>query len=328
VISVVCFLLFPLRFTFARSSTAGVFGALFDALGSFDRPFNQAPSLHVSLTVVMWVRFSAHLRGAPLWVVRAWLAMAALSTLTTYQHHFIDLPTGFAAGLIAVGLFSAERRTRLASCFAAGALLLAAAALWMDGIALLALWPAASLSIVSIAYLTGRGRIYGKRAGAMHPLMLALLGPYIAGAWMNARWTTRREPAAQEIAGGVWIGRLARRRDVARLGIASVVDLTAELPVNPGGVSYCNVPMLDLAVPMVAQLDYAVEAIERFAGQRPTLVCCALGYSRSAAAVVAWLVRAGHAASVDEALAVLRARRRKVALSAAHEGRLREWAGR
>jgi protein-tyrosine phosphatase len=301
---------------------------MFDALGSFDKPFNQAPSLHVSLTVVMWARFSAHLRGAPLWMVRLWLAMAALSTLTTYQHHFIDLPTGFAAGLIAIGLFPSGTRARLSSCFATGALLLAASALWIGGIALVLLWPAAALSIVSIAYWTGRAKVYGKRGGALHPLMLALLAPYVAGAWINSRWSTRRDPAAQEIAGGVWIGRLARRRDLAAFGIASVVDLTAELPIRYGGVSYCNVPMLDLAVPTVAQLDDAVDAIDGFAGLRPTLVCCALGYSRSAAAVVAWLVRAGHAGSVDEALAMLRGRRRRVALSAAHEDRLREWAGR
>src|SRR5258708_161248 len=82
-ISVSCFLLFPLRFTFQRPATQGLFGAMFDALGSFDKPFNQAPSLHVGLTVIMWARLSAHLRGEPLWLMRAWLAMAALSTLTT-----------------------------------------------------------------------------------------------------------------------------------------------------------------------------------------------------------------------------------------------------
>src|SRR5579871_6206133 len=48
-ISVFAFLLFPLRFTFDRPQPLGIFGSMFDVLAAFDKPFNQAPSLHVSL---------------------------------------------------------------------------------------------------------------------------------------------------------------------------------------------------------------------------------------------------------------------------------------
>ena len=325
VISVSCFLLFPLRFTFVRPETHGLFGAMFDALGSFDKPFNQAPSLHVSLTVIMWVRFSAHLRGLPLWLMRAWLAMAALSTLTTYQHHFIDLPTGFLVGVMLVS------STGLQTCsflYLFASLFLTTAALWFGGFTLLLLWPAASLSIVSAAYFAARPGIFSKRKGALHPAMTVLLAPYLAAAWLNSRWWTRHQPPAQEIAGGVWTGRIAGQSELEAMGIASIVDLTAELPVRPGSVSYCNVPMLDLAVPTVEQLDTAVEAIDGFETQRPTLVCCALGYSRSAAAMVAWLVASGNAASIDAAIDIVRGRRPRVVLGAAHQARLKEWESR
>jgi protein-tyrosine phosphatase len=320
-ISVSCFLLFPLRFTFQRPATQGLFGAMVDALGSFDKPFNQAPSLHVSLTVIMWYRFSAHLRGLPLWLMRAWLAMAALSTLTTYQHHFIDLPTGFLVGLVLT------RRTGLQTCsslYLLASLFLTAAALWFGGPFLLLLWPATSLLIVSAAYFTARPGIFTKRRGALHPAMTALLAPYLAAAWLNSRLWTRHQPPAQEIAAGVWIGRIPKQGELEAIGIASIVDLTAELPFSPGSVSYCNVPMLDLAVPTVRQLDAAVDAIERFTAQRPTLVCCALGYSRSAVAIAAWMVRSGHAASIEEAIGIIRSRRPRVALGAAHLARLKE----
>ena len=57
-LSVACFLAFPLTFSFARPATDGLFGGLFDALAGFDQPYNQAPSLHISLLVIIWVRFA------------------------------------------------------------------------------------------------------------------------------------------------------------------------------------------------------------------------------------------------------------------------------
>jgi protein-tyrosine phosphatase len=46
-------------------------------------------------------------------------------------------------------------------------------------------------------------------------------------------------------------------------------------------------------------------------------VCCALGFSRSAAATACWLLRSGHAATLDDALALLRRARPQIVLSAA-----------
>ena len=52
-LAVSCFLLFPLRCTFVRGDVGGAFGGLFYLLMSFDQPFNQAPSLHIALLVVL-----------------------------------------------------------------------------------------------------------------------------------------------------------------------------------------------------------------------------------------------------------------------------------
>ncbi|MGH9720215.1 MAG: serine/threonine protein phosphatase, partial [Bryobacteraceae bacterium] len=83
ILSVAGFLLFPLRFTFDRPETHGLFGAMFDALTSFDKPFNQAPSLHLCITAILWVKYSAHLNRVPLRLMQAWLVLTGLSTLTT-----------------------------------------------------------------------------------------------------------------------------------------------------------------------------------------------------------------------------------------------------
>jgi len=337
VISVVGFLLFPLRFSFQAPHTEGLFGWLFATLYGFDKPFNQAPSLHLSLTVLLWSEYSRHLEGVILWLLRAWMILMGISTLTTYQHHFIDLPSGIWAGLLAIALFPFEkppvrslpsrdgRRFRISALYLAGAVVAAALAVRTGGAAWLLLWPAGALMLVAAIYASGRPEWFRKTDGQMAPPVICLLGPYLLGAWLNLLWWARNETASDEIASGVRLGRLPRRAERDRDAIASLVDLAAELPVDTAGIRYRSVPMLDRVVPEVAQLNAAVEAINDLQGNRPTLVCCAAGYSRSAAAVAAWLVASGRAASVDESIAWIRARRPRIALGPADHARLEEW---
>src|SRR6185369_13335509 len=101
---VACFLAFPLRFSFDRPAADGLFGALFTALAGFDKPFNQAPSLHIALLVILWVRYAAHLGKIERVILHVWFSLIAISVLTTYQHHFLDIPTGLWAGLFCLWL--------------------------------------------------------------------------------------------------------------------------------------------------------------------------------------------------------------------------------
>jgi len=153
--------------------------------------------------------------------------------------------------------------------------------------------------MVAIAYAADRPGILRQ------PLIRLVVAPYTAGAWINSRWWTRAQEPAQEIADGVWLGRAPFKATK----FASVVNLAAELQV-PGR----QIPMLDLVTPTEQQLLEAASAIEEFGSQRPTLVCCALGYSRSASAVAAWLVATGRAESTAEAVARIRVARPHVVL--------------
>lgn len=309
VISVTCFLIFPLRCLFERPQTHGFFGWLFDVLLGFDKPFNQAPSLHVSLAVILWARFSAHLDGLWRTAMGAWLILVCVSTMTTYQHQFIDLPTGALAGLLAISLAPEKpldrlrRRLQLATFYAAGALLSAAAALKLGGYGFILLWPATAVLLVALIYLADSPGAF------RNPLLRIVAAPYIAAAWLNSRWWTRGEPSAQEIADGVWLGRAP-----GHFAGASIVNVAAELRIRTHGAACTNVPMLDRVKPAAHQLEQAVAAIEGFAARRPTLVCCALGYSRSAWAVASWLVATNRAASLEDAVAVIRNRRPRVVL--------------
>lgn len=331
-LAVTCFLLWPLAFSFERPATAGLFGAMFDALTSFDRPYNQAPSLHIALTVVLWAHYAKFLHGFWRRVLDAWFALVCVSILTTFQHHFIDLPTGIAAGWLCVWLWperadapwrnarwtDAPERRRLAALYLLGALACAALAVLFGGVLLWAWWPALSLLLVAWHYaFTGAAGFQKRADGRLSMASRWLHAPYLLGARINAWWWTRRAPAPVKVVDGVWLGGLQSKG--GRDGFA-VVDVCAELSL-PGGAQPGDaiVPMLDLATPSLSSVLAAADAIEtlRRADER-VLVCCALGYSRSALTIAAWLLRSGRSASVDAAIARVRAARPEIVLRPRH----------
>jgi protein-tyrosine phosphatase len=143
-----------------------------------------------------------------------------------------------------------------------------------------------------------------------------LLAPYLLGAWINSRLWTFRQPAPSQVVEGVYLGRLPATGDLD--GYAAVVDLCAELPLLRTPSSYCSLPSLDLVAPDVLTCQRAAEAIERLRHNGPLLVCCALGYSRSASAVAAWLLHSGRCQSVDSAVEMIRQARPQVVLGPQH----------
>lgn len=331
VICITCFLLWPLRFTFDRPALDGLFGMLFDVLMGFDKPFNQAPSLHIVLLIVLWVRFARHLGGGWRWLLHAWFALIGVSVLTTFQHHFIDIPTGLLAGWLCVWLWpervaapwrgAALARDRqpwqLAAVYCAGAAVCAFAAWSLGGAAWWLLWPAWSLAMVAANYALFGANGFQKRAdGRLSLAARWLYAPYLLGAWLNSRWWTRRTPRPVAVADGVWLGRVPGAGERGRF--AAIVDCSAELSLPVWREGDAVRPMLDLVAPTPAQLREAAQDIERLRRRGEVLVCCALGYSRSAAAIAAWLLLSGRAADVEAAIATLREARPAIVLGAAH----------
>jgi membrane-associated phospholipid phosphatase len=340
VAAVACFVLLPLRFAFPKPEASGFFGSMFQALAQFDLPYNQAPSLHVALAIILGWRFAKGRSPAWTWAAIAWGGLIVVSVLTTYQHHFFDIPTGAALGLLCLWAFpdqgasplrprglKREGSARLASIYLALALALLAAGIFLGSWALWLAWPALSCALVAWIYAACGPEGFQKgRSDNAERSMAAfwLLAPALAGAWLNSRLWTRNDPAPRECAPGVWIGRWPGRS--GRAGFERFVDLAAEMGrVAPDrGRVVASLPWLDLVAPTPDQLSEAALAIEesRLAGK--TLVSCALGYSRSAAALCAWLLSSGRAGSVEEAEAMVRLARPRVVLGPAHRAALAE----
>jgi membrane-associated phospholipid phosphatase len=340
VISLAGFLLFPLQCSAVRPATEGLNGALFAMLLGFDKPFNQAPSLHVSLLILLWVVYARHLRGVALWLLHGWFGLIGLSVFTTFQHHVID---GLAALPVAIACFylfpdwvgagagthagagpalnpdDRARSNRLARRYGAGALACCVLAVWLGGWGWLGLWPAAALGTVALAYGHFGSRVFQKQAGRQTVAAWLWLAPYRYAAWLSSRWFSRHDLPWVEVVPGILIGRAPGARDWQNFAPGAVLDLAAEFTgTRPAlALPYRSVPLLDLVAPPAQALQQAVSALQalrQMAGSKPVLVHCALGYSRSALVVAAWLLASGQARSVAEATGQIARVRHKMVL--------------
>jgi protein-tyrosine phosphatase len=333
VIAVSFFILLPLRYTFGLPAATGPWSFMYDALRSFDLPFNQAPSLHIALAVILWDFYQRQIQPQwARWILHIWTWAICVSVLTTYQHHFIDIPAGALLGLFCLWVWpmpqdqvpltanwaSTAQHRRLALYYGVGGALLFAASVvlfqrqWPTGLWLL--WPALSLFLVSLNYLMlGPGGFQAMPNGRATTASYWLYLPYRFGAWLNSRWWTRKHSSPTLITRGVYIGRHPGKEWPSS---QPVLSLCAELNTKKHDQTQ-RFAWLDLIVPQPTQLAEAAQTLNDLKqAHDQVLVSCALGYSRSVAVLATWLVRFGHAPSVEQALSDIAAARPWVVVSA------------
>lgn len=324
-IAAVFFLLFPLHIGWPREPVNGASGLLFALLRMLDRPYNLAPSLHLALLVLLWVVYSRRTHGALRIAVQVWFVLIGVSTILTRQHHLIDVATGLMLGWLCLYLLpdgpaagtSFERSVRLGLIYASVAAACLALASRFPREAFILIWPAVSLGVLAAGYVALGPTITRKDKGGIPWRSRLLLGPYLGGARLSA-WL-RRPAGPSQITPGIFLGpRLsaARARSLLSEGITAVLDFTAEFSEQPLllQLNYHCLPVLDLVPPTREQLEAAVEFIDSNSRDGIVYVHCALGYSRSACAVAAWLLRTGRASTAEEAIGLIKkARPRAVA---------------
>ncbi|MCH4245382.1 phosphatase PAP2/dual specificity phosphatase family protein [Acinetobacter gerneri] len=338
VISITCFILFPLKFSFDRPQLDGFFGLWFDLLMGFDKPFNQAPSLHIVLLIILWNFYRNHVNHKWKYLVDFWSILIAISVLTTWQHHFIDIPTGIIVGAFCLWLFpisvtsplSKENTQKLtakhfkvAFFYSFAALILISIAVYLKSYFLWLLYPAISLFFVALAYITVRPHFFQKRInGKMTTAAQIIFLPYFILAWINSRIWTYKHPEDSEIIQvnniTIFIGRIPTSQDTTHYH--AIFDCIAELPISSLAF-YQQYLSLDLIPLQPNQLEKSVELLDDLFQEiahlkmGKLLVNCALGYSRSSAVLCAWLIKNGYAENAQLAVEIIQNKRPWVKLS-------------
>ena len=275
-IATLFFIAFPLQMSWEKPAVSGISGFLFSSLAAFDLPFNQAPSLHIILCVVVGAFYLRKARAV--WLkaaLVAWFALIGLSVLTTYQHHFIDIPTGLAAGCFVLlvrpidgeplrfAVVADAARYKWAALYLGLAFLtlfaaIAGAKIWGAWMLWLS-WASLSFALVACGYAFLGARVFAKNGQGRHVAAAkALLFPYLCVARLNAIFWLRGRRLSDEILPGLYLG------SVKEAGkFYAVLDCAAEFE-RPGGAQiYASLPMLDMITPGTDELKRGADELER-----------------------------------------------------------------
>jgi protein-tyrosine phosphatase/membrane-associated phospholipid phosphatase len=313
-----CFLLFPLRFAFERPHLTGWLGGFFDWFRTLDQPYNLLPSLHIALCLIIAELFVRHTRDLLRYALLFWFIIIGLSAVLTYQHHVMDVVAGFALGAYCL-YFIRESQPRLpviqnrrvGSYYLVGAFVVASLVVlfWPWGAFLI--WPTVSLGLAAAAYFGVGPGIFRKHDGRLSWTTWWALGPVLLGQELSRRYYRRQCRAWNELTPRVWIGGVLNHAEAAeavRNGVTAVLDLTAEFSESAPfrALTYRNIAVLDLTAPTVDQLHEMAAFIDEESRRGIVYLHCKIGYSRTAAAAAAYLLRVGTVRTVPEAIDLLR----------------------
>lgn len=285
VVSGACFFLFPLRQSFVRPETTNL---LFSFLNQYDTPFNQAPSLHIGYIFIFWTALRNNKYKQ---LLRVWLCVMALSTLTLYQHHLIDVISAYALGCVTSLLFPycRERNKQIAKVYLLASTPLLTLALFAAESSLIGgvmwLWCVVTLLLMARAYYQSDDRFLKNNKGEISIFKYILYFHYLLTyriMWMFSR------TSYHEIAPDIYVGgRLSQSREIrfSHLSDVTVFDLSAELPENSffrKVADYHCFPMLDIASTPDAYLQEIVNAIlEKADTAGKIYIHCTMGRLRS-----------------------------------------------
>jgi protein-tyrosine phosphatase len=316
IVAGICFLLFPLRFAFPRPHADSWPGALFDWFRGMDAPYNLLPSLHAAFTLILLDVYFRHTRGVIRVATMTWFVLIVLSPVLTYQHHLVDIVGGFVlAGYCFYFLRNSTHAPiivnhRIGWYYATGAAVVLTMGMMFWPWGLLLLWPAIALAIVEFAFFKAGPIVFHKTEGKLPWSTRFVLAPCLLGQNLSLLYYRSQCRSWDRVTPQIWIGGKLGCRSASKAlcsGVVSVLDLSAEFseakPLRK--INYRNIPILDLTAPTQAQLVEMSKFIGNHSRNGVVYVHCKIGYSRSAAAVAAYLIMSGKVKTAEEAFAMI-----------------------
>ena len=309
--SALLFLLFPLHFSLEKPFIEGWTKGIYAGLAA-DLPYNQLPSLHVSLAMLVGYLYFTHFKGVLRWFFVAWFVLIAFSILFVFQHHFIDFPTGILAGLLTFYIIPINGESRIALNFITPkhlkmglyfllvSILFTVLAFKFSSViaSLLFGWIAYSMLFIAVIYLLAYNPITVKNNGQIKFVYWLMFWPYLLASKLSWRIWKSKVPSMVKIADGIWIGRSLEANDkksVHENGIQTVIDLAPEVSDYAfKGIKRYDKPLLDLAIPNPKLIREIINIINDKKQHGDVFIHCKFGLSRSVIVGCAWLINQGH----------------------------------
>lgn len=299
IVAGICFLLFPLKFSLSKPEVSSSFlGYSFQFLKVFDSPFNQAPSLHIAYAFIFWSVFRNLKKGRTLLML--WLILLGISTLTTYQHHLIDIITGSILAHLSFILFPYRkndflfRNFHVANMYFLSAWIFILLALLTDnffghtGLALL--WLALMNMLIGYQYQKNNIFFLKNKTGDIPWMKKIFYFPYLLTYRIFWKFF-RKNKTPVEILPNLYISSRPDYKAVKNFELTPttfVYDVSAEmeeLPVIKNTANYRSVPFLDIGTFDIRETQKLVTEITENYKQLPPdgkiLIHCTMGFTRS-----------------------------------------------
>ncbi|QWX85120.1 phosphatase PAP2 family protein [Cellulophaga sp. HaHaR_3_176] len=294
------FLLFPLKFSFIKPETSTIlFNFFFQFIEKVDSPFNEAPSLHIAFAFIFWSVFR-NLKNAWRYVAAVWLMLLGLSTLTTYQHHLLDVVTGAILGQLSFIVFPAQdnnfklRSFHLANYYFLGSWLVILLSLvvfeFYHASGLILLWPTLVLFLVGYHYQKNSIYFLKNNQGTIPWYKKIVYFPYIGLYWLFWKFLRKNKKPIELIPKLYVSSRLDYSEFQNFNGNQNtlVYDFSAELEENKAIKQNClynAVPLLDIGAFDIIEIKRIVLEITTHYKELPKggkiLIHCTIGVSRS-----------------------------------------------
>lgn len=299
IVAGICFILFPLRFSLIKPATDNsILDYSFQFLKIFDSPFNQSPSLHIAYALIFWTVFR-NLNRFRIFLM-LWLIALGISTLTTYQHHFMDILTGTLLAHLSFIVFPYRkndfqyRNFQIANFYFLSGWILIIVSVLLDKfyghLGLILLWPAAMAIIIGYHYQKNNIHFLKDRNGKISLWKKIFYAPYLMVYWIFWKFL-RKNKRPLEIAPCIYISSRPGRDDVHYFGTGRdilVYDLSAEIEEIPDlqkKCSYHSVSFLDIGTLDIEETKKLVNEITENYRKLPEegkiFIHCTMGLTRS-----------------------------------------------